>query len=293
MIKDCLKKIRRTLRFYLIKALVESMALLPTSKIGKLKLLFIKLIKIFGKKECQRAEEFLPKEFEDRKKEIIHGMIENQALTLLEIIFYDKLMKDNPNFCRFEGLGFIEELQKNGKVPCILAGHFCNWEVLAYELIRAGLDMTVIARPNNLDQMTDFINNIRAKHGVKVVMHNNIIEGIKLLKSGKSVGIVADLNAREWGYQVDFFGRNASFYSAPAIISVRSKMPLVPVFAERQPDGCLLMNVYKPIEWESGESMKDRVQKVAKVYEAEYRKRPDLWCWFHDRYSFAEMGKLK
>ena len=44
---------------------------------------------------------------------------------------------------------------------------------------------------------------------------------------------------------------------------------------------------------EKGESMRERVQKYAKVYEEEYRKRPDLWFWFHDRYSFAEMGKKR
>lgn len=293
MIKEDLKKLKRTIRFYLIKILVSLLTTLPTTKIKKLKLLLVKAVKTFGKKECEKAYQLLPTEFSHRKNEIIHGMIENQVLTLLEVIFYEKLKKENPNFCRFENWEIIEEIQKQGKVPCVLAGHFGNWEVLAYELIKAGLDMTVIARPNNLNQMTEFINGFREKQGVKVIMENNIAEAIKILKSGKVAGIVADLNAREWGYQVEFFGKNASFYSAPVIISVRSKMPLVPIFSERRPDGNIILKVCKPLVWKKNESMGDRVQKVAKVYEEEYRLRPDLWCWYHDRYIHAEMGKLK
>ena len=293
MNKDDLKKLKRTIRFYLIKSLVKGIGLLPTSKIKKLKLLLIKAVKLLAKKECAQARELLPAEFSDRKEEILHGMIENQVLTVLEVIFYNKLIKEDPSFCKLEGYEIIENLQKQGKVPIIFTGHFCDWEVMGYELVKAGLDLTVIARPNNLNQMTEFINSFREEHGMKVLMHNNIVNGIKILNQGKPVAILADLNAREWGYQVDFFGRNASFYSAPVIISMRSRQPLVPVFPERQSDGRIIIKVSEPIEWEKGETMRDRVQKCAKVYENQYRKRPDLWCWFHDRYTNAEMGKLK
>ena len=293
MIKDRLKTLRRTLRYYLIRFLIGSMRRLPISKIPKLKLLLIKAVKTFGTKEINKAYELLPVEFSARKEQIIHGMIENVALNVLEIIYYDKLIKANPDFCKFENWEIIDNIKKQGKTPLLLVGHFCDWEVMGYELVKAGLDLTVIARPNNLQKMTDYINSLRQNHKLRVVMHNNIMEAIKLLHNNMPVAILSDLNAREWGYQVEFFGRNASFYSAPVIISIRSGMPLIPVFPERQPNGNIIFKVKQPIVWEKGESMRQRVQKYAKVYEEEYRKRPDLWFWFHDRYSFAEMGKTR
>lgn len=293
MIKEKLKTLRRTLRYYLIRLLLGSMRRIPISKIPKLKLLLIKAVKTFGAEELNKAYELLPDEFSDRKDSIIHGMIENIALNVLEIIYYDKLIKINPDFCKFENWEIVENIKKQGKTPFLLVGHFCDWEVLGYELVKAGLDLTVIARPNNLQKMTDYINSLRQNHKLRVVMKNNIFEAIKLLHNNMPVVILSDLNAREWGYQVDFFGRNASFYSAPVIISIRSGMPLIPVFPERQPNGNIIFKVKKPIVWEKGETMRQRVQKYAKVYEEEYRKRPDLWFWFHDRYSFAEKGKIR
>lgn len=293
MMKERLKTLRRTIRYYLIMFLISVIRLLPLSKLKKLKLLLIKAIKTFGKKEIEKAYELLPKEFVGREDEIIHGMIENVALNIVEIIFYDKIKEANPNFCKFENLEVIEKIKKEGKTPLLLVGHFCDWEIMGYEFINVGLDITVIARPNNLQKMTDYINGLRAKHSMKVVMHNNIFEAIKLLHQGKPVVILSDLNAREWGYQVEFFGRNASFYSAPVIISMRSGMPLVPIFPERQKNGNIIFKVQKPIVWEKGESMRDKIQKYAKVYEEEYRKHPEFWFWFHDRYIFAEKGKTR
>ena len=293
MIKEKLKTLRRTLRYYLIRLLLGSMRRIPISKIPKLKLLLIKAVKTFGAEELNKAYELLPDEFSDRKDSIIHGMIENIALNVLEIIYYDKLIKINPDFCKFENWEIVENIKKQGKTPFLLVGHFCDWEVLGYELVKAGLDLTVIARPNNLQKMTDYINSLRQNHKLRVVMNNNIFEAIRLLHNNMPVAILSDLNAREWGYEVDFFGRNASFYSAPVIISIRSGMPLIPVFPERQPNGNIIFKVKKPIVWEKGETMRQRVQKYAKVYEEEYRKRPDLWFWFHDRYSFAEKGKIR
>lgn len=292
MNKDDLKKLKRTIRFFIIKTVLDSIALLPTSKLKKLSRLLVKLIYLFGQKEINKARELLPQEFNNNKEEIIGKMLENASMLIPEVVLYDKLIKENPNFCRFENWEIVENLIKQGKTPFILTAHFGNWELLGYSLVKAGLDLHVIARANNLPKMTELINSYRQSHGVKVILQDNIFEGSKLLQKGTPVAILADLNAREHGYQVEFFGKNASFYSAPVIISVRSKMPLIPVFPERQADGTHVMKVLPPIEWRKGETMRDRVQRIAKVYEDEFRKRPDLWCWYHQRYDFAEMGKL-
>lgn len=293
MTREQIKTIRRTIRFYLIKYFLRSIAQLPTSKIPKLKKLLLKAFFLLGKKEVEKARRQIPEEFAANKERLIYNMMENSVMTILEILFYDKITKENPNYCKFKNWEIIENILKNGQVPCFLTAHFGNWEVLGYELVKAGIDLSVIARANNLNKMTEFINSFRNKHGMKVIMQNNILEATRLLKQKKPVAILADLNARKDGYQVDFFGHNASFYSAPVIISVRSKMPLVPIFAERQPDGTFIMEVQEPIQWEKGESMRDRVQKIAKIYEKEFTKRPDLWCWYHARYEHAEQGKIQ
>ncbi len=291
MLRDKLKNLKRTFRYYLLRALVNAMTRLPATAVPKLKRLFLKVFPLLFAKELQRADELLPAEFSRQKQKILRLMTENQIQTILEVFFYEKLVEHNPDFIKVSGKEHLDEAAKRGKGMIILSAHFGNWEIMGYELRKMGLPLHVLARPQAVNQMTEFMNSFRERRGVKVIMEKSISESLKLLAQGKTVGMLSDLNAREWGYQVNFFGRNASFYSSPVILSVRSGAPLIPSFTERQADGSLLLRFEEPILWEKGESMRQRVQKYVSRYEQAFRRRPDHWCWFHPRYEFASLGR--
>ncbi len=291
MLRDQLKTLKRTVRYHLLSTLVKMMTRLPATAVPKLRRLLMKVFPLVFAHQLRRAEELLPTEFAESKDEILRRMIENQAQTILEVFFYEKLVAHNPGFIKVVGRKHLEEATRKGKGIIILSAHFGNWEVMGYELRKMGLPLHVLARPQAVNQMTEFMNSFRERRGVKVIMEKSITESLKLLHQGKTVGMLSDLNAREWGYQVEFFGRNASFYSSPVILSVRSGAPLIPSFTERQRDGSLLLRFEAPITWEKGESMRQRVQKYVRRYEEAFRRRPDHWCWFHERYEHAAIGR--
>lgn len=289
--RDTLKKYKRMLRAYLIKGLVNLMTRLEVHSVPKLKRLLLKVFPIIFAREIQRARELLPTEFAEQSDRIIAGMAANQVMTLLEIFFYEKLLAADPDFVQIEGKENIDEALEKNRGLIILSGHFGNWEIMCYTLTKMGLPMHVLARAQAVDQMTEFMNSFREKRGAKVIMENTIPEALKLLAQNKTVGLLSDLNARERGYQVKFFGRAASFYSAPVLMAMRSRAPMIPAFAERQKNGRLLLRFEKPVEFKRGDSMCNNIQRYVDRYEAAYRRRPDLWCWFHERYEFASLGR--
>lgn len=239
----------------------------------------------------KRAKELLPAEFSQRADSIIRDMTRNQVATLLEVFFYDKIKRENPDFVKITGRENLEKAVKEHGTFIILSAHFGNWEIIGYELAAMGYPLHVVARPQAVNQMTEFVNSFREKRGSKVIMGNNIIESLKLIKKRKVVGLVSDLNAREWGYRVSFFGRCASFYHAPVILSERGKAPLIPAYAERQPDGTQHIRFEEPVTWPENADMCAKVQAYVNRYEDAFRRRPDHWCWFHERYQHAELGR--
>ena len=291
--KDRLKQLKRTVRYFCIKALIRLMLKLPATSVVKLKRLFLKIFPWVFAGQIRKAIKLLPDELRPRQDEIIRGMTENHVLTLLEVIFYDKLISHDPEFIRIEGFEHLKKALEKGKGVTILSGHFGNWELVGYTLARLGYPLHVVARPQAVNQMTELINSFREKRGSKVIMENNILESLKILRQKKVLGLVSDLNAREAGYQVDFFGKNASFYNVPVILARRAGSPLVPAFDERQKDGRHVIRFEEPVEFKKGQTMQQQVQIYARRYEAAFRRRPDLWCWFHDRYTGAELGRTK
>lgn len=291
MIREKFKQFKRTLRFYAIKSLIEQIAKLPATAVPRLTRLLFKASPLFFSKEIERARELLPPEFAEQRTKIIAGIAKNQIATLLEVIFYEKLLAQDPDFITVVGKEHIDAALANKKGMIVLSGHFGNWEIIGYTMAKMGIRLNVMARPQAVDQMTRLMNSFRERRQVRVIMSNALPECLKLLSNGRSVGLLSDLNAREWGYQVNFFGRNASFYSAPVILSVRSGAPLIPAFTERQTNGRLVLRFEKPLKWEKGESMRERVQKYVNRYEDAFRRNPDHWCWFHERYKYADLGR--
>lgn len=290
-LRDLYKSAKRNARYLLLNGVYKAISAQPVDSIPRMHKFLMKVVPMFFQKELKRAQELLPPEFGPAGKRILKKMARNQVWNILEVFLYEKLIEAYPDFISIEGGEFLEDAVKKGRGIIILSGHFGNWELIGYTLARMNLPLHVIARPQAVNRMTEFMNSFRNERGVKVLMDHNLSSSLKLLKEGAVVGIVSDLNAREWGYRVKFFGRHASFYPTPVILSMRSGAPLIPTFIERLSYRRQVVRFEKPLEWAPGETMGERVQKYVHRYEAAFRKRPDQWVWFHERYIHADLGR--
>ncbi|MBF0545140.1 MAG: lysophospholipid acyltransferase family protein [Candidatus Riflebacteria bacterium] len=291
--KEKFKYYKRLLRFYAVKLLLDLLKKATVPSISKIAHLLMKIMPVIFKHELKRASELLPEEFQGKRSKILHGMIANQANNLLEIIFYENLLAHNPDFITISGIERLEKARKEGRGAILLSAHFGNWELVGYKLAELGFDMNVIARPQAIKQMTELMNEFREKRGVKILMKENLTASLKILKQNGFVGIVSDLNAREKGWQVDFFGRKASFYIAPVLLAMRSKAPIFPTFIERKADGSHFITIQEPLIFSSEEKRSQRVQKYVNRFIEIIRKRPDHWVWFHERYHKAYLGQAE
>ncbi len=291
--RDRFKQVRRAARYWLVLSIVRFIENGPVSRLPKLRRLLLKLMPWVFAREMRRAEELLPVEFRGRAAEILEGMARNQVTSLLEVFLYEKLLAADPQFIRVEGREHLDAARAAGRGIIILSGHYGSWELVAYTLIRLGFELHAIVRPQALNAMTELINGFRERRGVKVLMDNNLPSALKRLKKGGVVGIVSDLNARERGYRVSFFGREASFYHTPIILAERTGAGLFPVSIERQADGRHVVRIDPELRWDVSLPMPAKVQVYVNAFERIIRRRPDHWVWFHERYRHAELGRTE
>ena len=282
---------RRKARFYLILAFTRFIAGFPVSAIPKFRKFFLKISPVVFKREIARACQLLPDEFRPRREQIIHGMIENVFMHFLEVIFYEKLLEDDPDYISIVGRDILDRAMERGEGAVVLTAHFGAWELIGYTIARMGYPISVIARPQALNDMTEFVNSFRQSRGVEVLMYDNLSVSLKKLKDGGVVGIVSDLDASSKGYAVPFLGRQASFYPTPVLLSMRGKALLIPTFIERQSDCRHIIRFEDPVAFPAEETMAQRVSRYVSRYEEAFRARPDHWVWFHDRYRRAHKGR--
>jgi KDO2-lipid IV(A) lauroyltransferase len=194
------------------------------------------------------------------------------------------------------GKEHLDEALVRGKGCIIVTAHYGNWELLARKLVILGYNVNVIARDSDDPGMTGITQRIRESGGYKVFDRDQpIIGAFRALKNNEILGILPDQNHID-GIFVPFFGRLVATTVGPAVLSLKSGAPIVPVFAPRVENGNYRATVLPMIEFEpSGDEDKDKLELmtlVNKAIEDEVRRNPSQWLWMHDRWKLSpEAGK--
>jgi len=222
---------------------------------------------------------------------IARATFRNLGENFFEILSASKLTPRNiDRHVRIRGLEIIEKALSQKRGFIVLSAHFGNWELLAGWFGLKRYPVNVLARKLRYEKFDRWINGLRRKMGVNVVMRDESAKTIlRLLRDGQSIAILADQDISSVdGVFVDFFGQPAYTPAAPVILALATAVPIIPMFIVREGGGHTIY-VEEPLELEitgnKETDIKVNTEKWSKVIESYVRKYPSQWVWFHDRWK--------
>ena len=191
------------------------------------------------------------------------------------------------NFIEISGKNYLENILKEKKRVVFVSGHFNNFELMAMQIEKMGIELSAIYRPlNNM-----FLNKTMEEIRIKFICKNQIRKGmvgtrqiIKNLKKGSSVALMIDQRVRE-GSKVKFFGNLATTTTIPAQLIKKYNCDLVPIYIERKEKHYFKMYISKPIKISSKKTTQDITLFLNSILEKMILKNPDQWIWTHDRWK--------
>ena len=185
------------------------------------------------------------------------------------------------------GQEVLDEIKKSNKPVVFISGHFSNFELMAMQIEKAGIELSAIYRPlNNI-----FLNRIMEKIRKKYICKNQIKKGIagtrellKFQKKNYSIALMIDQRVSE-GEKVNFFNQEAYTTTIPAQLAKKFDMPIVPIFIERVNDTNFKIKISKPVNFLKSDSIKDITSKLNVIIEEMILKNPTQWIWSHNRWK--------
>ncbi|HLF85615.1 MAG TPA: lysophospholipid acyltransferase family protein, partial [Nitrospiria bacterium] len=240
--KSTLTRFFRSIEYYVFIFTVKALSLLPLGFTAKAGELIGGLLYVIDGRHRNLALRNLSMALgwdrdSDGLKQIARRSLENLGRSGGEFISARRYTKENiREFVIFEGLENFEFAHKEGRGVIMLTGHFGNWELLGIAISLLGYPFHVVVRPLDNRPLDKRVNELRSIGGNKVIYKKNALgESLRLLKKRQLVGFLIDQNtSREEGVFVDFFGKEAATNRGLALIALKSRAPVVPVFIIRE-----------------------------------------------------------
>lgn len=211
----------------------------------------------------------------------------------IEFLKFDQYItvENITKYIKFKSTPKADEAIKNAKAIIFVSGHYGNWEIAGLFCSTVLRSLLSVMKPSPNKWITDYLINKRKNFGQELCMKKDSF-GILLnsLKSGKSVGLIADQDARSKGTETVFLGQIARTHISPALLHIRTGAPIIAGVARRIDDKFNYEVVVEDpiiLEKSSGnfeEDVKILAQQYIKVIENAIRKDPTQWMWYNTRW---------
>ena len=190
-------------------------------------------------------------------------------------------------FIQIKGAEHLKKIIDQNKRAVFISGHFNNFELMAMQIEKAGINLAAIYRPlNNI-----FLNKIMEKIRINFICKKQIKKGksgtrklIECVKEGSSVALMIDQRVTE-GSKVNFFGKAATTTTIPAQLIKKYGCELIPVYIERYNNLFFKIYISEPVNIDKNKTVEEITIFLNTLLEQMILKNPDQWIWTHDRWK--------
>lgn len=295
--KRKLTRFEHFILYILIRFVVFLVLLFPVNTSLKFANFLGGLVWKYYKRGRLRALENLKASFPEKDDNWISNVgkrsVQQLVMLVMDVLYTPKLVKKENwrQYSRFIDCEYPKWLIKEHKGAILITGHYGNFEIVGYMLGLFGFDIYSIARPLDNPYFNNYLYGIRQKMGQKILNKKGVSnEFDDILKSGATLGIIADQDAGKKGVFVDFFGRKASAYKSIAIAALYYNVPII-VGVSRRVDNNFFFElkmekIIFPKDWTDKEDPIYWItQEYTKALENAIRQDPTQYWWIHRRWK--------
>ena len=212
----------------------------------------------------------------------------NYGRILSEYVFMKDFRNGNlKDYINIKGLEYLNEI-KNKNIPVVfVSGHFNNFELMAMQIEKNGIQLGAIYRPLNNFFLNSTMENIRknfiCNKQIKKGL-SGIREILNLFKKNTSIALMIDQRVTE-GIKSNFFKQKAFTTTIPAQLVKKFGCPIISIYIERVNKHKFEMVINKPIYFSKDESLEYITQQLNYLLEKMILKKPEQWILTHNRWK--------
>ena len=192
-----------------------------------------------------------------------------------------KSRRDLQGKINVENLDYLRAAHAEGRGVILLTAHIGNWEMGGLILTLLGYPVTAVFKPFGQPALDRLFAEQRDRRGIRGIPLGDAARGVlQTLRAGGCAAILGDRDFTGHTRSVQLFGAPAPLPMGPVMLACRSRAPIVPVFALRQVDDRVRIQIFPPIRADDGA---DAAQaRIVSVLQDVISAQPHQWYIFED-----------
>jgi KDO2-lipid IV(A) lauroyltransferase len=230
--------------------------------------------------------------------DIARRSIQSAAQSFLEMNFTkDFRLENNP---RLRINSVFREMLAEDRPVVATTGHIGGWELLAGLLgqFRTGRPALVVVRNQKSPVFNAFFHQMRSQGNGASIGHRNASAAVlEALRTRGTACFLVDHNTlRNEAVFLPFLGETAAVNIGPALLALRGKAVVYPVFLFRAHNGNYELKATGPLDTTALQgSIPERAGRIAEFYtramEQAVLEHPEQWLWAHKRWKTRPPGE--
>lgn len=212
------------------------------------------------------------------------------ARSFMEIFLNDRFRMD---YVTVDKPDLLRKMMEPGQPGVLATAHFGSWELMGTLISQTASRATMtVARKQKDPVISDLIKELRGESRLIAVDHREAAgPTLECMRNQGIVGFLADHNTRrKEAIFLPFFNDIAAVNMGPAMLAVRAKAIVYPVFLRRTGMKTYTLDMHEPLDTATLEgTLAERIRQVAEFYttaiEDEIRIAPEQWLWMHNRWK--------
>ncbi len=181
------------------------------------------------------------------------------------------------------------DLLKAHRGGLIFTGHFGNWEMIIQALGLHEIPFYPVAYVQKNAGAHRFFTQLREKTGSTVIFREeSALKMVRLMKKGW-LGLASDQYAGKTGIRSQFFGRSTSTPAGGALFHIKTQAPMLYCSCRMTSEGHYQIQARpiqpQPLSTDKESAVQDIVQEYSNLLEADIRRHPEQYFWFHRKWK--------